>query len=144
LGALVRQGGIVRSEPIFHTQTILVVEHDQTIRWQVCRLLSPEGYRVVQACNAEEAVRTAARHDTEIGLLLTETLLPRLFGWELAELLKLDYPGLKVVYLSRSVDAEIRARARPSMVVVLEHPLWRDRLQQAVHGVLDSYKVNVS
>ena len=62
--------------------------------------------------------------------------LPHSFGWELTELLKLDYPDLKVVYMSSTVDAEFRARTYPSTVVVLENPFPSERLRQAVRYVL--------
>jgi CheY-like chemotaxis protein len=64
-------------------------------------------------------------------------------GWELTELLKLDYPSLQVVYLSNSIDAEIRARTRPSMVIVLERNRFcPGRLQQAVRDVLETRRKN--
>ena len=119
------------------SETILVTEHDQTIRNLVCCALSREGYRIVQASSAEEAVRTAARHESKIDLLVTETLLPTLRGSELAELVKLDYPKLQVVYLSASIDAALRAHARRSRVVVLQNPFRSDRLRQAVREALD-------
>ncbi len=138
--AVVKPRGIVRSILTSHTETILVTEPDQVIRQLVCRVLVPEGYRIVQTCSAEDAVRTAARHEIEVDLLLTEARLPCLFGWELADLLKLDYPKLKVIYMSGFVDAAIRARARRSRVVVLQNPFRGDRLRQAVHEVLDRQK----
>jgi CheY-like chemotaxis protein len=73
--------------------------------------------------------------------LLTEVRLPHMDGWELTELLKLDYPSLQVVYLSNSIDAEIRARTHPSIVIVLERNRFcRGRLRQAVRDVLETRK----
>src|SRR5258706_4513576 len=121
----------------WHTDTVLIVEPDQVLRQLECRALSRK-YQIVPTGSAQEAIRTAARHETKIDLLLTEVRLPRVDGWELAELLKLDYPDLKVVYMSNSIDAEITAHTRPSIVVVLENPLRPDRLQQAVRDVLEA------
>ena len=125
------------SSLISDSETILVAEHDQTIRNLVCRALSREGYRIVQASSAEEAVRTAARHESKIDLLVTETLLPTLSGSELAELVKLDYPKLQVVYIYASTDAAVRACARRSRVVALQNPFRGNRLKQAVREALD-------
>ena len=130
---------ILRSVFGWHTDTILIVEPDQALRQLECRSLSGK-YRIMQTASVEEAVRTAARHTTEIDLLVTEVRLPHRFGWELTELLKLDYPDLKVVYTSSSVDAEIRARTYPSTVVVLGHPFRPDRLRQAVRDALETRK----
>jgi two-component system cell cycle sensor histidine kinase/response regulator CckA len=121
----------------WHTDTILIAEPDQALRQLECRALSGK-YRIIQTARVEEAVRIAARHATEIDLLVTAVQLPHRFGWELTQLLKLDYPDLKVVYTSSSVDAEIRARTYPSIVVVLDNPFRPDRLRQAVHDELKS------
>jgi CheY-like chemotaxis protein len=121
----------------WHTDTILIAEPDPVLRRLECRALSGK-YRIIQTSSVEEAVRTAARHTTKIDLLVTEVRLPHRFGWELTQLLKLDYPDLKVVYTSSSVDAEIRARAYPSIVVVLDNPFRPDRLRQAVRDALET------
>ena len=121
-----------------HTNTILIAEPDQVLRRLECRALSPQ-YQIVQTSSAEEAVRIAARHETELDLLLTEVRLPHIDGWELTELLRLDYPNLKVVYLSNSSDGEIRARTRTSMIVVLEKSRFHSGpLRQAVRKVLET------
>ena len=128
---------IMKSLFNWHTDTILIAEPDPVLRRLECRALSGK-YRIIQTPSVEEAVRTAARHTTEIDLLVTEVRLPHRFGWELTQLLKLDYPDLKVVYTSSSVDAEIRARTYPSIVVVLDNPFRPDRLRQAVRDVLNT------
>src|ERR1700692_4586848 len=55
-------------------RTILVAEPDPMLRRGECRVLSPK-YQIVQTSSAEEAVRIAARHETELDLLLTEVRL---------------------------------------------------------------------
>ena len=121
----------------WRTDTILIVEPNHALRQLEYRALSPK-YRIVQTSSVEEAVRTAARHITGIDLLLTEVRLPHGSGWDLTELLKLDYPDLKVIYMSSSFDAEIRARTYPSTVIVLENPFPSERLRQAVRDVLET------
>ena len=142
LGAYQRSGPVILKEIMkslfnWHTDTILVAEPDQVLRQLECRALSGK-YRIIQTSSVEEAVRTAARHTTEIDLLVTEVRLPQRFGWELTQLLKLDYPDLKVVYTSNSFDAEIRARTYPSIVVVLDNPFRPDQLREAVRDALES------
>jgi two-component system cell cycle sensor histidine kinase/response regulator CckA len=133
--------GILESIFRWHTDTILIAEPDQMLRRLECRALSP--YQIVQTSSAEEAVQVAARHETELDLLLTEVRLPHMDGWELTELLKLDYPSLQLVYLSNSIDAEIRARTRPFLVVVLERNRFcPGRLRRAVRDVLETRKKN--
>jgi two-component system cell cycle sensor histidine kinase/response regulator CckA len=128
---------LLRSVFGWHTDTILIVEPDQARRELECRALSAK-YRVIQAASVEDAVRIAAQHTTAMDLLVTDVRLPQRFGWELTQLLKLDYPDLKVVYTSSSVDSEIRARTYPSIVVVLDDPFRPDGLRQAVRDALET------
>jgi len=121
----------------WHTDTILIAEPDRVLRQLEGRALSRE-YQILPTSSAEEAVRTAARHETVIDLLLTEVRLPRVEGWELTELIKLDYPDLKVVYMSSSIDAETRAHTGAPIVVVLENPFRPYRLQSAVRHALET------
>jgi two-component system, cell cycle sensor histidine kinase and response regulator CckA len=128
---------IMKSLFNWHTDTILITDPDQARRRLECHALSGK-YRIIQTSSVEEAVRTAARHSTKIDLLLTDVRLPHRFGWELMQLLKLDYPDLKVVYTSSSIDAEIRVHTYPSIVVVLDNPFRPDRLRQAVRDALET------
>ena len=121
----------------WHTNTILIAEPDPVLRRLECSALSGK-YQIIETSSVEEAVRTAARHTTEIDLLVTGVKLPHRFGWDLTQLLKLDYPDLKVIYTSSSVDSEIRARTYPSMVIVLDNPFRPDGLRQAVRETLET------
>jgi two-component system cell cycle sensor histidine kinase/response regulator CckA len=129
--------GILRSLFTWHTDTILIAEPDQVLRQLEYRALSPK-YRIVQTSSIEEAVRTAARHAMGINLLLTEVRLPDGSGWDLMDLVKLDYPGLKVIYMAGSIDAEIRAHTHRYLVFMLKNPFHADRLRQAVRDVLET------
>lgn len=124
-----------------HAETILVAEHDQTLRQLVCRVLLLAGYRTVQACGAREALGTAARHESEIDLLLTEVALPGLYGWQLAELLKLDYPKLKVMFIADGIDDEGITIAGVSEPVLFKKSFRCDDLLQAVRNALGGREV---
>ena len=117
--------------------TILIAEPDQILRRLEYRSLSTE-YQIIQTSTAEEAVRIAARHETGLDLLLTEVRLQNTDGWQLMELLRLDYPSLKVLYLSNSIDVQVKAHTRPSMVLLLERNRFHaGRLRQAVRDTLE-------
>jgi CheY-like chemotaxis protein len=117
-------------------KTILIVAADPVIRGLLRRALRP-AYFILQAANAEDAVRLAAQHRRNIDLLLTEVKLPRLSGWELLELLALDYPKLNVIYITKSINPEIRAHTRRQTVILLEQPFPQACLQEAVRNVLE-------
>lgn len=136
--AIVKLAQRLKKKFASRTDTILIAEPDRLLRRLESRALSSD-YQVVQTSTAEEAVRIAARHETDFDLLLTEVRLPHIDGWELTELLRLDYPNLKVVYLSNSIDREIRARTRPSQVFMLEkNRFCPGRLRQTVRKVLET------
>ena len=119
-----------------HIPTVLIAEPNPVLR-QLERQALSQAYCVVSTSGAEEAVRLAARHETKLDLLLTEVRLPNLFGWELTELLKLDYPRLKVVYLSSFVNSDVKARTRSSVLVVVDESRFSPvRIRQAVHDTL--------
>ena len=133
---------VLRSRFFSRTNTILIAEPDQMLRRLECRALSPK-YQIVQISSPEEAVRIAARHETELDLLLTEVRFPHMDGWELTEVLKLDYPNLKVVYLSSSIDAAVKAHTGPAMVLVLDKNRFSPgRLRQAVRDSLEARNEN--
>ena len=82
------------------TETVLLVEDDEVIRGLVGKVLRDVGYTVLVANDGVEALRAAAEHDGVISLLLTDVIMPRLGGAELADRLAGVRPGLKVLYLS--------------------------------------------
>jgi PAS domain S-box-containing protein len=82
-------------------ETILVVEDETSLRELVCTLLRYYGYRVLQAAHGREALEVWRIKSSEIDLLLTDMMMPEgISGWELAEKLQAERPGLKVIYTS--------------------------------------------
>ncbi len=81
--------------------TILLVEDEGALRGSVRTTLLRLGYHVLDAANADEAVKIANQHLDEIKLLLTDLVMPgRMNGKELAEQLLRQNPRLKVIYAS--------------------------------------------
>jgi len=77
-------------------ERILLVDDEPDIRSLARDVLAPQGYRVLEAGNAEEALRVAREYDEPIDLLLTDVVMPGLHGHELAAQLQGQRPGLKV------------------------------------------------
>lgn len=88
-------------------KTVLVVEDEDSIRKLAITILGQYGYAVLSAGDGEEALRIAAGHEGEIGLLLTDVVMPRLGGRELYERLRQLRPGIKVLYMSGYTDNAI-------------------------------------
>jgi len=81
-------------------RTVLVAEDEVGIRSPLRRLLLAHGYRVLDASDGASALEVARRYDGQIHLLLTDILMPGMNGGELARLLLLVRPGLRVIFMS--------------------------------------------
>jgi CheY-like chemotaxis protein len=82
------------------TVCVLVVDDDVLVRRVAVRLLHKAGFQVVEAGDAEEALRVHASQATPVQLLLTDMMMPGDNGRTLARLLRARDPQLAVVYMS--------------------------------------------
>lgn len=83
------------------SETILLVEDEPSVRKVVTSLLGRNGYRVMQAQDAEEAMNLWSRDESKIALLLTDLVMPgEVSGVKLAESLRRKKPGLPIVFMS--------------------------------------------
>jgi two-component system cell cycle sensor histidine kinase/response regulator CckA len=87
-------------EPPRGTETVLVVEDDKTLRAITVKLLQDGGYRVVEAQDAENALKIMARSDPGIDLLLTDVIMPGTSGAELVKKVAKDNPNLRSLFMS--------------------------------------------
>lgn len=79
---------------------ILVLEDDELVRQTVAHALSAIGYTPLVASSPEEAIDLCSRSDSEIRLVLTDVIMPRVNGAQIQERLKVLRPDLKVLYMS--------------------------------------------
>ncbi len=121
------------------TETILLAEDDPQIRTVACLILRQLGYRVIDAANADEAVRASAELTDEIHLLVTDVVMPQMSGPELAKRLLRDRPRMRVLCMSGYTDdALVRHGAVDSGMAYLQKPITPDRLARKVRAVLDA------
>ncbi len=89
------------------TETVLLVEDEDTVRNLCSRVLGDLGYRVMQARNGAEAVAAAVPRADRIDLLLTDVVMPGMSGKELATQLVPHHPEMKVLFMSGYTDDAI-------------------------------------
>jgi len=120
-------------------ETVLLVEDDPSVRELAHRLLTQQGYMVLQASNGEEGLRVAQNHAGEkIHLLLTDVVMPQMGGKELAEKLKLSRPDIEVLYTSGYTDNSIvHHGVLESGTHFLQKPFSPKTLSHKVREVLD-------
>jgi two-component system cell cycle sensor histidine kinase/response regulator CckA len=83
------------------TETILLVEDEETVRVAMRRLLERFGYRISEAASGPEALQKWRANEGSFDLLLTDVVMPNgVNGRELAEGLRTERPGLKVIFMS--------------------------------------------
>jgi PAS domain S-box-containing protein len=121
------------------TETILVVEDEEALRAITRRTLCAAGYTVLTAGDGEEALRSARQHTGDIHLLLTDIVMPRMGGRELAEALSRTRPALKVLYVSGYTDdAIVRHGVLDPGIHFLAKPITAADLTRKVREVLDT------
>ena len=126
-------------EPLKGSETILLVEDEEPVRELVRKVLERNGYRILEARHGDEAIKICAQHKGEISLLVTDVVMPRMSGREVAERLLLSHPKMKVLYLSGYTDdAVVRHGVLQSMTAFLQKPFTPDALAHKVREVLDS------
>jgi signal transduction histidine kinase len=82
------------------SETILVAEDDPAVRALASDMLREYGYTVLTAADGEDALRVAERHDAPIHLLLTDLMMPRMTGLELARAFGTVRPEARVLYMT--------------------------------------------
>ena len=117
------------------TETLLVVEDDETVRALTVRHLEALGYRVLQATNGTEALRTCKAHQNDVALVITDLIMPHMGGYELMRELRQDHPHLPALYTSGFSSNEVAHKH--SHDSLLPKPYTRHELARYVRDVLD-------
>jgi CheY-like chemotaxis protein len=81
-------------------ETILLVEDEEVLRDVTCRILTAAGYKVIVAADGLDALGVAATHPEHIDVLLSDVVMPRLNGPQLAEQLLAKHPSTRVLLMS--------------------------------------------
>ncbi|MEO1934541.1 MAG: response regulator, partial [Myxococcales bacterium] len=121
------------------SETILVVEDSEPVRRLVARTLENAGYTVLTAESATGALRHCSRHPDPIDLLLTDVVLPKASGPEVARRALELRPGIRALFMSGFTDDTlIRHGLRPGKQPLLEKPFGPARVLTRVRAVLDA------
>jgi two-component system cell cycle sensor histidine kinase/response regulator CckA len=128
--------------PVSHTaaggtETVLLVEDEDSVRQLVRETLESRGYRVLEAANGDAALTLAASHKETIHLIITDVVMPGLSGQELVQKLIPARPGIKVLYLSGyAQDAFSTAGKAEAQKTFLQKPFTLQSLTRKVREIL--------
>jgi signal transduction histidine kinase len=118
------------------TETILVVDDDDSIRRLAEQALTSFGYTVVLACTGVEAL-TIARTMPRLDVLLTDIVMPQLSGQQLAERIMAKFPAPVVIYMTGWVNDATMELELDTDVTLLRKPFTPLELARTVRGALD-------
>ena len=120
-------------------ETLLIVEDQTDVRRMALSILKANGYHLLEAGNAEQALELSASYSGKIDLLVTDVIMPGLNGRQLADRLAKERPGLKVLYTSGyTADViALQGSLEPGMEY-LPKPFGAAQLSAKVREVLGS------
>ena len=119
-------------------ETVLVVEDLAPLRKLVERMLVQLGYRVHSAASAKEALALAGESGVEIDLLLSDIVMPGMDGRDLARLLKVLRPKLRIVLMTGYSDlfSEGSDAGALGADAVVQKPFSRSQIENVLADVL--------
>ncbi|MEX2287975.1 MAG: GAF domain-containing protein [Planctomycetaceae bacterium] len=125
------------------SETVLVVENEDTVRGVVRRILELRGYTILEARHGGEAVDILKERDGAVDLVLSDILMPVLNGFALAKHMQTEYPHVKLLFMSGYADLPTEADARlVEGENFLQKPFTSAALVRKVHAVLSAQRTS--
>jgi signal transduction histidine kinase len=122
------------------SETILLVEDAEWVRTLARQVLESAGYRVLEAGNADAAIKLCESiNGDRIDLLLTDVVMPGMSGNDMSRILLAKHPGMPVLYMSGYTDdAIVQHGVLEAGINFLQKPFTPAALASKVREVLDS------
>jgi len=126
-----------REEQAPSQETLLIVEDEPAVRNLVASALRNDGYQLLLASSAEEALASVEAHNGRIDLLLTDANMPGQSGVALANLMVERRPGLRVIIMSGYTEETLTMPGADRVVGLLQKPFTPRELRRRIRDVLD-------
>jgi DNA-binding NtrC family response regulator len=133
----------IAATPVLRRKTVLIVEDEERVRELASEFVESAGYTVLTAKDGKEALAIAERSEEQIHLLLTDVVMPKMRGPELAKRLKGLRTSLKVVYMSGYLEYNRGNEDFLEEGFFLQKPFSRDTLVHKVGEALRNSKRTV-
>ncbi|MGM0575300.1 MAG: response regulator [Myxococcota bacterium] len=124
-------------------ETVLVAEDEPQVRHLAVRALRTFGYDVLEACDGQEALERLDAHPGRVDLVLSDVVMPRLGGPELAEALHARASPPRILFMSGYTAGSLEQRGTvESRVQLLQKPFALRDLREKVREILDESDVD--
>jgi signal transduction histidine kinase/CheY-like chemotaxis protein len=121
-------------------ETVLVVEDEEALRLVTQRIFTRNGYHVITAADGPAALEIARAHPGEIHLLVTDVVMPRMLGKEVAERMRAIKPGIKVLFMSGYARPVLASQGSlEPHVALVEKPFSESQLLSQAAKVLNGH-----
>jgi CheY-like chemotaxis protein len=128
----------VEESPRRGDETVLVVEDEEPVRELLRKVLSRQGYTVLEARHGRDALRLLERHRGSLDLMVTDVVMPEMGGAELVENVRQLRPDLRTLFISGYTNDEVvRRGADAGEAAFIQKPFTSDELLRAVRELLD-------
>ena len=121
------------------SETILLVEDDAMVRSICVDILKGQGYTILEAENGQDALQVLDRYPGTIDLLLTDVVMPKMGGTELAEKIRTLAPNIRVIFMSGYTEnAIVHQGILKDGINFIHKPLTPDTLTSIVRKVFEA------
>jgi len=127
--------------PYFGNETILVAEDQPDLRWMICQFLQELGYSVLEAKDGGDAIALAEQYKSTIDVLLTDVVMPRFRGPEVARRLSTSRPDIKVIFMSGYTEGGLDFTATEELTTattLLQKPFELNSLARKIRETLEA------
>jgi two-component system cell cycle sensor histidine kinase/response regulator CckA len=119
-------------------ETVLLVEDEASLRSLIEQVLGNQGYKLLVAGMGEAALDMVKRHNGPIDLLVTDVVMPKMGGRQLAEQMKTLHPEMKIIFMSGYTNnALLHNESLDEGALFLQKPFTPDVLLRKVREALN-------
>jgi PAS domain S-box-containing protein len=134
---------VAASAPRGLGETVVLAEDEEPLRVLLGRVLAGSGYHVISGRNGVEALEAVHARGGRVDLLLTDLVMPRMTGAELARALGGEQPGMKVLFMTgHTEEANVLDRFEHAGVEVIQKPFTNEALLGLVRRLLGPAKAS--
>jgi two-component system cell cycle sensor histidine kinase/response regulator CckA len=127
---------VAAAQPVLGPKTVLVAEDEESLGHMIRRVLEGNGLTVLLAFSADAAERLADAHSGSIDLLLTDVVMPKQSGRDLATRLMQRFPALRVLYMSGFAGDVLEQHDLAGLRQFLQKPFRAEQLVTRVFDLL--------